>query len=91
MTSRCVARSASWQRASEQAGLRRALGLLQRPQDRTLHALQVGDYVARTLGADDSKYGKVIDQEDLPGEWLVTSGGHVFHDQETDLQIWRRP
>lgn len=53
--------------------------------------MQVGDYVARSLGAADCKYGRVLDQEDVPGEWLVTSGGHFFRDRETDLQMWRRP
>lgn len=51
--------------------------------------MEVGDYVARTRGRDDSKYGKIMDEADVVGEWLVASGGHIFVDQEVDLQLWR--
>jgi hypothetical protein len=65
--------------------------LLNRQRVPRLHVVQVGDYVTRTSGTADSRYGKLIDHDDVPGEWLVASGGHVFLDRETDLQLWRRP
>jgi hypothetical protein len=53
--------------------------------------MEVGDFVARSLGNGVSAYGLVVGKAPEADVWRITAGGRTYEDHERDLRVIPRP